>query len=221
MSRELMATMLRLLALLALNGCAIAGPSATPPSSPSPTAPPTPSISPEPGTFGDLPTIVLDEDDLEPGETIDSLDVGLGALLQPVGLLENSTLREQPGFVDARMTRIGTRGQDSYWEVGGYVSWAAVYSSDADAERAFEVLVAEHEAGDGWAMNRVGRPRYGDEGVSLDGAAYGWETNRLHIWRDANALLAAGALGVTATEAEALERWEAIARAMDAQVADR
>jgi hypothetical protein len=211
--------LLAVLALVVLSGCGtiIRSPSI----SPSPAALPTPSPTSEPGTFGDLLTIVLDEDDLEPGETIDSLDVGLGALLQPVGLLETSTLREQPGFVDARMTRIGTSGQDSYWEVGGYVSWAAVYSSDADAERAFEVLVAEHEADSGWAMNRVGRPPYGDEGVSLDGAAYGWDTNRLHIWREANVLLAAGALGLTATDADAVERWETIARAMDARAADR
>jgi hypothetical protein len=211
--------LLAVLALVVLSGCGtiIRSPSI----SPSRAALPTPSPTSEPGTFGDLLTIVLDEDDLEPGETIDSLDVGLGALLQPVGLLETSTLREQPGFVDARMTRIGTSGQDSYWEVGGYVSWAAVYSSDADAERAFEVLVAEHEADSGWAMNRVGRPPYGDEGVSLDGAAYGWDTNRLHIWREANVLLAAGALGLTATDADAVERWETIARAMDARAADR
>jgi hypothetical protein len=164
---------------------------------------------------------VLDEEDLEPGETIDSLDVGLGALLQPVTLLEDSTFGEQPGFVDARMTRIGTQGQDSYWEVGGYVSWAVLYNSDADAERAFEVLVAEHEADRGWAMDRVGRPPYGDQGVTLDGAAYGWDTNRLHIWRDGDLLLAAGALGGTATSDEAIERWEAIAQSMDARVGDR
>jgi hypothetical protein len=167
-----------------------------------------------------LPAIVLDDDDLEPGETIDSLDVGLGALLQPVGLLENSTFWEQPGFVDARMTRIGTRGQDSYWEVGGYVSWAALYNSDANAERAFEVLVAEHESEAGWAMERVGRPPYGDEAVSLNGAAYGWDTNRLHIWRDGSVLLAAGALGGTATSDDAVERWEAIARTMEARAAN-
>lgn len=109
----------------------------------------------------------------------------------------------------------------SYWEVEGYVSWAALYHSDADAERAFEVLVAEHESEAGWAMGRVGIVPYGDEGVSLDGAAYGWDTNRLHIWRDGNLLLAAGALGGTATSDDAIERWEAIARTMDARAADR
>ena len=224
MKRELMAaTVLRLLALLALNGCAIAVPSANPSSSPtsSPTALPAPSPTPAPGSFGELPAIVLDEDDLAPGETIESLDVGLGALLQPVGLLENSTLWEQPGFVDARMTRIGESGLGSYWDVGGYVSWAAVYNSDADAARSFEVLVAEHVADWGWAMERVGRPPYGDEAVSLDGAAYGWDANRLHVWRDGNMLLAAGALGVTATSDLTIARWEAIAHSMDARAGDR
>jgi len=217
------ATVLRLVTLLALSGRIVAVPSATPasPPTPTPTAQPTPSLTPKPGTFGDLPAIVLDEDDLQPGETIDSLDVGFGALVQPVTLLETSTFSEQPGFVDARMTRIGTQGQDSYWEVGGYVSWAALYESDAAAERAFEVLVAEHESEAGWAMERVGRPPYGDEAVTLDGAAYGWDTNRLHIWRDRNLLLAVGALGVTATSDEAIERGEAIAQSMDARAAGR
>ena len=184
MNRELVAaTVLRLLALLALGGCAIATQSARPSSSPTPTptAQPTPSLTPKLGIFGDQPAIVLDEDDLERGETIDSLDVGLGALVQPVTLLDTSTFWEQPGFVDARMTRIGTQGQDSYWDVGGYVSWAALYDSDADAERAIVVLVTEHEADWGWAMQRVGQPPYGDDAVSLDGAAYGWDTNRLRI----------------------------------------
>jgi hypothetical protein len=57
--------------------------------------------------------------------------------------------------------------------------------------------------------------------VTLDGAAYGWDTNRLHIWRDGDLLLAAGALGGTATSDDAIERWEAIAQSMDARVGDR
>ena len=70
-------------------------------------------------------------------------------------------------------------------------------------------------------MERVGLVPYRDEGVSLNGAAYGWDTNRLHIWRDGDLLLAAGALGGTATSGDAVERWEAIARTMDARAADR
>ena len=166
MNRKLMAaTVLRLVALLALNGCAIAVPSASPSSSPSPTALPTPPLTTGPGTFGDLPMIVLDEDDLEPGETIDSLDVGVGALLQPVALLQDSSLGKlQLEFVDARMTRIGTQGQDSYWQVGGYVSWAGVYASDADAETAFDVLVAELNPRRAGRWSELGSYRIGTKG---------------------------------------------------------
>ena len=57
--------------------------------------------------------------------------------------------------------------------------------------------------------------------LSLDGAACGWDTNPLPIWRDGNLLLAAGALGDTAASDDAIERWEAIARRMDARAADR
>lgn len=57
--------------------------------------------------------------------------------------------------------------------------------------------------------------------VTMDGAAYGWDTNRLHVWRQANLLLAAGALGITATSDAWLERWEAIGRSMDIRAADR
>ena len=174
--------LLAVLALIVLSGCGtiVVSPSSYPTSP----ALPTPSLTPKPGTFGDLPTIVLDEMDLEPGETIDSLDVGLDALLQPVGLLENSTLREQPGFVDARMTRIGIAGARTATGRWAVTSAGRPCTPARPMLRgAFEVLVAEHEADSGWAMDRVGRPPYGDEGVSLDGAAYGWDTNRLHIWR--------------------------------------
>jgi hypothetical protein len=204
---------MRLVTMVAimLSGCGTGTPS---PSAPASMALPMPSVTEEAGTLGGLPAIVLDRGDLEPGETIDSLDVGLDALLQPVALLDDSRLMAQPGFVDARMIRIGTDGQDSYWQVGGFVSWAALYASDADAARAFEVLVAEHESDAGWAMERLGRAPYGDEGVLLGGAAYGWDTNRLYIWRDGDVVLAAGALGKTATNHDALQRWEEIARAM-------
>jgi len=60
------------LALSTPNGnerCAIAVPLGDSALSPSPMALPTPSPTPEPGTFGALPAIALDEDDLEPGET--------------------------------------------------------------------------------------------------------------------------------------------------------
>lgn len=179
-------------------------------------ASPLPTASPSAATAGsaDLSRIVLTEEHLRPGMTLDDLRTGLDALLQPLAL-EETELAMQPGFVDARMTRIGTTGQDSYWEVGGYVTWAAVYENEADAAAAFDVLVTEHTSQNGWEMEQVGRPAHGDEGVTLEGAAYGWDENLLHIWRDGNLLLAAGALGITATEDDVAEQLGSIAEDMD------
>ena len=109
----------------------------------------------------DLPRIVLaEEDDLGPGMTLDDLRTGVDALIHPLTLEETESAL-QSGFVDARMTRIGTTGQDSYWEVGGHVSWAAVYQSDADAAAAFDVLVTEHTSERGWGMQEVRAPGAG------------------------------------------------------------
>ena len=167
----------------------------------------------------DLPRIVLTEDGLGPGMTLDDLRTGLDALLQPLAREETeSTL--QSGFADARMTRIGTTGQDSYWEVGGYVTWAAVYQSDADAAAAFDVLVAEHKSERGLGMQEVGRSAQGDEGVTLEGEAYGWDANLLYIWRHRNLIMAAGALGVTATEDDVDEQLGSIAEDMDTRASD-
>ncbi len=181
---------------------------------PADTSNPTPKASraATPGRFGsaDLPRIVLGEDHLESGWTVDDVVNGREALVQPVALLEHSSFAEQPGFVDARMTRIGTSGQGSYWEEGGYVTWTAVYASDKDAEAALEVLIQEHVSETGWAMQRAGLLPHGDEGVSLEGAAYGFDDNVLYVWRDANLLLAAGAIGVTATPDDAADRLMAI-----------
>lgn len=209
--------LLRGLLVVVLTGCSQAPPSAT--AEPSPSDLPTASQSSTPGPFGsaDLTRIVLSEDHLESGMTLDHLTWGLDALVQPVALLENSSFAAQPGFVDARMTRIGTSGQGSYWEEGGYVTWTAVYASDSHAEAAFDVLVTEHESEAGWAMERVGSPPYGDEGVSLDGAAYGWDANLLHIWREDNLLLAAGAFGITATLVDAGVRLGSIVEGMAAR----
>ncbi|HET9496782.1 MAG TPA: hypothetical protein VFP83_00430 [Candidatus Limnocylindria bacterium] len=209
------------LLVVVLAGCSQAPPSANAEHSPSdlPTALPTASQSPTPGPFGaaDLPRIVLSEDHLEPGMTLDDVTTGIEALIQPVALLEMSTFRSQPGFVDARMTRIGTSGPGSYWEEGGYVTWTALYASPTESETAFEVLVAEHESAAGWAMQRVGSPPHGDEGISLEGAAYGFDANLLHIWRDENLVLAAGAFGVTAALQDASVRLGSIAEGMAAR----
>lgn len=97
---------LALAALLA--GCAASVGVESPSQQPSAAA--TASATPVPAAFGaaDLPRIVLSEDHLRTGMTLDDLTSGFDALVQPVDLLESSVFAQQPGFVDARMTRIGT-----------------------------------------------------------------------------------------------------------------
>lgn len=180
---------------------------------------PSPTLPAMTAPFGidDLSRIVVTEQTLAPGMTVDDQLVGRDALIQPVALLNGSTFPQQPGFVDARMTRVGTSGPGSYWEEGGFVVWAALYSDAAAAAAAFEVLLSEHESNSGWGLDRVGRPPYGDEGASLEGPAYGFDS-RLHIWRAANLVLAAVALGVTATGADADQGLLSLADGMDARL---
>jgi hypothetical protein len=141
---------------------------------------------------------VIDEATVPPGMTVDDQLRGQDALVQPVALLEDSAFLRQPGFVDARMTRVGTSGPGSYWEEGGYVTWAALYDTTAAAGAAFAALVSDHESPDGWDMHRSGDWPVGDEGVILDGPAYGFDAV-VDAWRTGNLLLAAVALGVTVT----------------------
>jgi hypothetical protein len=170
---------------------------------------------PSPSPFGaeDLPSIVITKDTVPRGMTVDDELKGLEALVQP--LQTGSTFQTMPGFVDARMTRIGTSGQPgSYWQEGGYVTWAALYQTPDAAAAAIEVLIREHESETGWGMDRVGRPPFGEDGVSLHGAAYGFDT-QLHVWRAGSLLLAAAGLGETTTGEGLL----AFAEGMDARAA--
>lgn len=212
--------------LLVSSGCVGSvpqGSGAPPPTGKATLAPPSlgpsPSLPPMTAPFGinDLLNVVVTEQSLAEGMTVDDQLVGRDALVQPVALLEASTFSQQAGFVDARMTRVGTSGPGSYWEEGGFVAWAALYQDPAAAARAFEVLLHEHESDSGWGLSRVGRPPYGDEGASLMGPAYGFDS-RLHIWRVANMVLAAVALGITATGADADQGLLSIADGMDARL---
>jgi hypothetical protein len=186
------------------------------PASPEPTATLV-AYSPTPFGTEDLPGIVITGDTVPSGMTIDDELSGRDALMQPTALLEHSTFAAQPGFVDARMTRVGTSGPGSYWEEGGYVTWTALYQTPLMAAGAFEVLVSEHESPAGWGMEREARIPRGDDGVWLEGPAYGFDT-RLLIWRAGNLLLAAAALGVTATGEDAVDGLRSIADGMDARV---
>ena len=158
-----------------------------------------------PGATEALEHVLATDDNVPNGITVDDVALGDSALSQP--LPESSTLPSLPGFIDARLVRLGTSGPGSYWDEGGYVTWGAAYESAAAATAAFEVLTADFHGEDGWEMERVGDPSLGDDSLTVEGAAYGFDTNRLHIWRARNLLLAVGALGdTTASTDEGFER---------------
>ena len=77
------------------------------------------------------------------GFTIDDVTVGRGGLTQP--LPDGSELPSMPGFLDARLVRLGTSGPGSYWEEGGYATWGVAYPDTASAADAFRVLTAEFQ----------------------------------------------------------------------------
>ena len=139
-------------------------------------------------TADDLPTIVLTSENAPEGFTVDSTDSGDEALVAP--LRPGGPFIDQSAFVDALMTNLNST------ETGGFVSWAALFETPADAEVAFDYLAAEHgEAG--WGMLRSpADPGLGDESATFTGPAYDiFDRNEVHLWRVGNLVLAAVGVG--------------------------
>jgi hypothetical protein len=139
-------------------------------------------------TTGDLPRIILTEENAPDGLTVDATDDGAPALVTP--LRAGGPVLDQSAFVDALITNLNSTA------TGGYVSYAALFETDADAEVAFDYLVAEHTDA-GWGMQRsTVDPGLGDESATFTGAAYDiFERNEVHLWRVDNLVLAAVGVG--------------------------
>jgi hypothetical protein len=150
------------------------------------------------------------------GFTVDDVTTGTDALHQP--LAEGSELPSIPGFLDARLVRVGTSGQGSYWQEGGYATWGAAYTDAEHAATAFDALAREFEASDGWGMDLVdGGPTLGDETVTLEGEAYGFGANRVLMWRYGSMLLATVGVGEPFITDSGLAHLRSIASAMQAR----
>ena len=136
----------------------------------------------------DLPRIIVTAANAPEGLTVDANEFGEAALLVP--LRPGGAPIDQAAFVDARMTNINST------ETGGYVSWAALFETAADAEVAFDYIVDEHGSA-GWGMARSSvYPAFGDESWSFTGAAYNlFPTNLTYLWRVDNLVLAAVGVG--------------------------
>jgi hypothetical protein len=170
--------------------------------------------SPTPRTFtsADLPNIVFTEANAPEGFTVDGTESGRGALLTP--LRPGGEIFDLNTFVEGLMTNLNST------ETGGYVSWSAIFETEADAEAAYELLATEHESDDGWGMERASAdPGLGDESATFSGRAYDlFDTNMVHVWRVGNLLLAAVAVGDVAASEEGAAQLLAMAREMDDRV---
>jgi hypothetical protein len=145
---------------------------------------PEPTITPQAFTPGDLPRIVVTEANAPDGIAVDDSVSHLPAIRASLG--SGSTLFDQAGFVDALMTRLNTT------ELGGEVTWSALFADARTAEQAYGELVADL-AGQG--LTRAEDPQFGDESVLMSGSAYGFDRSTTYLWRDGNLLLAAVGLG--------------------------
>jgi hypothetical protein len=159
-------------------------------------------------TAEDLPNIVLTTANAPEGFTIDNTDVGAAALLVP--LKPSGPMIDQTAFVDALMNNLNST------ETGGYVSWAALFETAADAEVAFDYVVDEHGPV-GWRMLRSSvDPGLGDESATYTGPAYDiFETNIVHLWRVGNLVLAAVAVGDVAVGDANADQLLSLAELMD------
>jgi hypothetical protein len=137
---------------------------------------------------------------------VDATTTGEDALNTP---LRDGTM-PLTGFQDALMTNLNST------DAGGYVTWSAVYETAAQAEAAFDFLVAEHESDEGWGLEPLSpAPAFGDASVTYSGPAYSFDAARIHVWRVNNLLLAAVYVDASAVPDADANRLRTIAQGMD------
>lgn len=162
------------------------------------TGAPTPAATPRLLSANDLQWIVVTDANVPDGLTVHRTLNGMEAL----GASETAP-EDSPGFVDGILTDFDL---DNDHENGRYGTFAAVFETVADAERAYDAAVATHESPDGWGLTtdhrlgyllHIGRwdydpdPRLGDEGVYyIAGSAnYGGPEQAIYLWRVDNLIL--------------------------------
>jgi hypothetical protein len=194
MNREMgAAPVLRLLALLALSGCAIAVPSATPSSAPSIVE------------AMDLGAVVFSADAPPPGMSSDGGRDGqiLGRL--PLSRERSSALRDHSGFVTGSYSMFSGPS-------GFLLTWAAQYASEAEAASAASIVLDELQSDDGYGWGYGDDAGLGDEGTCREGdnPQVGGLHETICVWRNGPLVLVIGGESSDATV-------ESIAEEMDSR----
>jgi hypothetical protein len=136
-------------------------------------------------TTEDLPNIIFTEATLPDGATLGETRSGRTVVGQPM----------RPGgvVVDFSTVVSALAADAEFPDVGIYTTWSVLFETPADAEQAFGVIAAEHDAEDGWDVGASRTdPNLGDESAAWTGPLYelAGESETI-LWRKGNLLLAA------------------------------
>ena len=177
-----------------------------------------PSPTPRPLTLEDLPAIVLWEETLPRGWTLDNLVSNPHEVMtipfRSMGGAELDALEEPPGYLGGRYTDFSGPG-------AAYMSWAALFEDAPDAEAALATYMNEMESSEAWGLGPGQPAQLGDEGMVYTGETRRFLSDipsgdpvptQIYLWRVGNLLLATG--GWFEYEPDVLQ---AVAEGMDAR----
>ena len=137
-------------------------------------------------TTEDLPNIIITEATLPDGATIGGTRYGRSVLLE--------ALPASGDDINASAVVDGLARDVEFQDGSGiYTTWSVLFETSADAELAFDFIVAEHESEEGWDVGASRTdPNLGDESAGWTGELYdlAGESNSF-VWRTNNLLLAA------------------------------
>ena len=161
-----------------------------------PTASATPSVTVSAGALID---IILAPDSPPPGMSHDGTTAGADALGRPIiSRASTDADRSQPGFVDGRYSEFSN-------DSSGLLSWAVLFGTVEDAERAYEFYLAEVESEAGYGLGPSAEAGLGDQGICGVAEASDPSSFQVCLWRTAGLVLAVGTYGpVDATVVRAI-----------------
>lgn len=143
-----------------------------------------PSPSPRAYDADDLPNIIITEATLPDGATIGGTRYGRSVLLD--------ALPPSGDDIDASAVVDGLATDFEFQDGGIYTTWSVLFETSADAEQAFDFIVAEHESDEGWDVGASRTdPNLGDESAGWTGELYDLAGANSFVWRTNNLLLAA------------------------------
>ena len=141
-------------------------------------------------TPDDLPSIVLPADEPPDGMQLDNTYDDERILLRPIISVTGADAvpyLEQPGYVDGLYTEFSD-------DLTGLLSWAALFESPEDADRALALYAEEVQSEAGYGLDNRGALDFGDDGAFYDASDPSNET-LVYLWRNGNLVLAAATYG--------------------------